>query len=195
MFKKIAILVLFSTFAYLVNGQISYNFKNFTIRDGLSQSTITSIEQDNIGTLWIGTQDGLNRFDGQQFDIFTSDNTTGLSSSYIYCSLKLKNGNLCFGTADGLSIYDVKKETFTSLLSSEVNNTTIESLTETNAGIVWFGSSKHGLVSYNQHNNQFDFNNGNQPSKRIHYLKCLDAGYLNFNNLLTLKNQSIIISR
>ncbi len=171
MFKKVAILVLFSTFAYLVNGQVSYNFKNFTIRDGLSQSTITSIAQDNIGTLWIGTQDGLNRFDGQQFDIFTSDNTTGLSSSYIYCSLKLKNGNLCFGTADGLSIYDVKKETFSSLLSSEANNTTIESLTETNAGIVWFGSSNHGLVSYNQHNNQFDFNNGNQPSKRIHYLK------------------------
>ena len=42
-------------------------FENYTIHDGLSQSTVRCIFQDETGFIWMGTQDGLNRFDGKNF--------------------------------------------------------------------------------------------------------------------------------
>lgn len=45
----------------------NFNFKNITIEDGLSQSTIKTIYQDSKGYIWIGTEDGLNRYNGYEF--------------------------------------------------------------------------------------------------------------------------------
>lgn len=152
-------------------GQVSYRFRNFSINDGLSQSSVTTIVQDEVGTLWLGTQDGLNRFDGQQFEVFTSDDTKGLASSYIHCGLKAQTGELWFGTADGISIYDPKKESFRSLLASDENNLSIESISEEHNGNIWVGSSTHGLAKYEKKTKKIAFLTGAIPSKRIHYIK------------------------
>ena len=45
----------------------NFNFKNITIEDGLSQSTIKTIYQDSKGYIWIGTEDGINRYNGYEF--------------------------------------------------------------------------------------------------------------------------------
>jgi len=74
------IIILLSLDSY---AQINYRFRNYTINDGLSQSSATTIIQDDLNALWIGTQDGLNRYDGKSFEIFTSDETEGLESEYI----------------------------------------------------------------------------------------------------------------
>lgn len=130
--------------------QVSYRFRNFSINDGLSQSSVTTIVQDEVGTLWLGTQDGLNRFDGQQFEVYTSDDTPGLASSYIHCGLKDQFGELWFGTADGISVYNPKKENFRSLLASDDNNLSIEGISEEHNGNIWVGSSTHGLAKYDR---------------------------------------------
>jgi class 3 adenylate cyclase/ligand-binding sensor domain-containing protein/predicted metal-dependent HD superfamily phosphohydrolase len=176
--KRLSTFVILIAIASNVLSQVSYRFNNFTIRDGLSQSTITSIIQDRIGTLWIGTQDGLNRFDGQQFDVYTADNTKGLSSSYIYSSAKLHNGNLCFGTSDGLVLFSAITETFSSILSEEENNIAVESITEMSDGTIWFGSTKYGLTSYNPASKKIGYNYGNKQSNRIHYLKDVSESKL-----------------
>ena len=96
--KKYLLYLLFWLFCMPIMAQKELRFRNFTISDGLSQSSVTTIVQDNLNALWIGTQDGLNRYDGKSFEIFTSDITEGLESEYIQCSAIDDKGNLWFGT-------------------------------------------------------------------------------------------------
>ncbi|MBS0487957.1 MAG: hypothetical protein JSS13_11490, partial [Proteobacteria bacterium] len=53
-----------------VPGVIDVRFRTYSTGDGLSQATAMAMAQDNTGFLWIGTQDGLNRFDGYGFKVY-----------------------------------------------------------------------------------------------------------------------------
>ncbi|MFY8326703.1 two-component regulator propeller domain-containing protein [Pseudoalteromonas sp. ZZD1] len=78
-------------------------FKHYSIEEGLSQSVVFNIEQDELGFMWFATQDGLNRFDGNRFDVFKTSvkNTNSLTNNYIY-PLSLDNQNtLYIGTRHG----------------------------------------------------------------------------------------------
>jgi len=74
MLKNFASLVLFQifiSFAFILSGQDNYaSFDRITIMDGLSQSSVYCILQDNKGFLWFGTRDGLNKYDGYTFKSF-----------------------------------------------------------------------------------------------------------------------------
>ncbi len=82
---------------------------------GLSNNMVNSIEQDQLGLMWIGTTDGLNSYDGTQFTKYKknfNDIYNGLINSYI---LKVKTdlkGNILIATDKGLSIYNPKTEKF-----------------------------------------------------------------------------------
>ncbi|MGI1988234.1 EAL domain-containing protein [Shewanella glacialipiscicola] len=89
--------------------------QSFGVPQGLSQSTVTSIVQDHDGYLWIGTFNGLNRFDGKNFKHFyANDARTGLPSSFIRSLLVDDKGALYVGTDNGLVVYDKRQESFTS---------------------------------------------------------------------------------
>jgi ligand-binding sensor domain-containing protein len=68
------LLLFFSLFFLSLGYSQKYNFKNYTVEDGLAQSQINDINQDNKGYLWVGTESGLSRFDGQNFVNFSIDN-------------------------------------------------------------------------------------------------------------------------
>ena len=78
-------------------------FKKLTIKEGLSQSTINTITQDQFGFIWFGTQDGLNRYDGAEVVHFKhqikKENT--LSSSYILDAYEDSKGILWVTTQNG----------------------------------------------------------------------------------------------
>lgn len=150
--------------------QNAYRFRNYTINDGLSQSAVTAIVQDEFGALWIGTQDGLNRFDGQTFENFTSDNTKGLESEYITCALKAKSGLLWFGTANGLTCYNPYKETFTAYQRSDKFSLQVENLTEDNAGNIWFGTTTNGLFYLPKNGKTILPCAAKLPSQKIHFV-------------------------
>ena len=63
----------------------NFNFKNITIEDGLSQSTVKTIYQDIKGYIWVGTDAGLNRYNGYEFKQYKHDeyNKNSISHNYI----------------------------------------------------------------------------------------------------------------
>ena len=94
-------------------------FEHLNIEDGLSQNAGLAIFQDSRGYLWIGTQDGLNRYDGYGFKIYKHDPDDPNSISYnSFLSMgEDKNGSLWIGTwGSGLNRYNPATETFTRYL-------------------------------------------------------------------------------
>lgn len=85
-------------FATAQNNQL----RAYTLKDGLPQSQVNAITQDDLGYLWIGTQGGgIARFDGISFKVWNEKN--GLGSNYIQ-TLKFYKGTLYVGTTQGLSV-------------------------------------------------------------------------------------------
>ncbi len=80
-------------------------FKTFSVESGLSQSMLLSIEQDNNGVIWLGTNNGgITTYDGSSYDYITIKDS--LADNIVYCIEKDKKGNLWIGTNNGLSIFD-----------------------------------------------------------------------------------------
>lgn len=90
--------------------QYKYNFKNFKHK-GI-EATTTSITQDNKGLMWIGTQNGLTKFDGYESTMFENEpnNTSSLSSNFIISLSVDLTGNIWVGTNYGLNIIKATDE-------------------------------------------------------------------------------------
>ena len=89
------------------------NAQTYGVPEGLSQSTVTSIVEDNDGYIWIGTLNGLNRFDGKEFkQYFANDGSSGLPSSFIKSLLFSKGGLLIVGTDKGVVIFNEISDKF-----------------------------------------------------------------------------------
>lgn len=158
----------------LTHAQLNYRFRNLSISEGLSQSSITTILQDDVGTLWLGTQDGLNRFDGHQFEVFTSDDTKGLESEYIQCSRKDKSGNLWFGTTNGLTKYDPKQEAFKTYSIGAKSPLSVISIDESANGDLWLGTLTQGLTVWSKKTQKISIVKTGVASKNIPYVKVLN---------------------
>jgi PAS domain S-box-containing protein len=89
-------------------------FKHLTINDGLSYSWANTIIQDKYGFIWIGTDDGLNRYDGNNFHVYKNDkqDINSISSSTITKIFEDSRGVLWIGTTKGLDIYDKQNDRF-----------------------------------------------------------------------------------
>lgn len=107
--------LLFTIFLIFVNTGIHARllpdkFTRITVEHGLSQRTAWTIVQDKYGFIWIGTQDGLNRFNGLNFKIFDSQNCPILKSSAINDLMIEENGDLIICTSKGIYRYNYIKD-------------------------------------------------------------------------------------
>src|SRR4051812_11249054 len=79
----------------------SYRIRSWKAEDGLPQNSVTSILQTRDGYLWLGTFNGLTRFDGVQFTVQVPENTPGLPSNRILALFEDHDGALVIGTEAG----------------------------------------------------------------------------------------------
>lgn len=128
-------------------GGDDFRFKRYSLEEGLSQGSVFAIEQDRRGFLWIGTQDGLNRFDGNTFTVFNHIpfDTTSLSCNRVTSLAADDYGNLWVGTGHGLNVMAPGEETFTRYLHEPSSHAgtgvdNIKCLHADSRGFIWIGT-------------------------------------------------------
>ncbi len=86
----------------------------YSMRDGLSHNYATCLLQDSQGLLWVGTESGLNKFDGYQFTIYQENplDSNSLSNNNITCLWEEKQQRLWVGSTTGLELFDLKTGKF-----------------------------------------------------------------------------------
>lgn len=137
--------------------------EHISIGEGLSNVNSNVIIQDKFGFLWIGTNDGLNRYDGYEFKVYKNvpGNSSTLINNEIWDIAEDKKGNLWIATRDGVSYFDRlqnkfrnydldsltigKPEQFPKSISAHVDKN----------GQVWIGSIWGGILKYNPEINEF----------------------------------------
>ncbi|HTF04344.1 MAG TPA: two-component regulator propeller domain-containing protein, partial [Bacteroidia bacterium] len=82
-------------------------FSHLDQKQGLSQNTATAFLQDRDGFIWVGTQDGLNRYDGYAFTVYRTvpNDTNSLCDNFILSLAEDNDGTIWIGTRNGLCAY------------------------------------------------------------------------------------------
>lgn len=137
----------------------SYQFSKYSVDQGLPQQYVYSLNQDDNGFIWIGTGDGLAKFDGIDFTNYT--NVDGLAENFVTCSTQDSNGVIWTGHNKG-SISKISNGKIESVLSDSLLNSKITSLFIDFEGSLW-ASSQNGYVirinpkgKVSKHNLYFD---------------------------------------
>ena len=151
-------------------------FNQISIEQGLSQSIVECVIQDTRGFIWIGTEDGVNMYDGYRCRIIRNDpdDPNSLSYNQVLSICEDRHGYIWFGTFHGgLNRYDPVTERFTLYLhddadSASLSHNSINSIYETRAGDLWIGTDD-GLNRYDRDADRFttfrnDPKNPNSPS-------------------------------
>lgn len=127
-------------------------FESLSLDAGLSQSVVMALWQDRQGFLWVGTQDGLNRYDGAAFRVFKNDplDPHSLSSNFINAIVEDAEGFLWIGTSGGLNRYDPRTERFTRYFHdpddpNSLRSDAIAKLLLAPDGALWIGTNGGGL--------------------------------------------------
>jgi signal transduction histidine kinase/ligand-binding sensor domain-containing protein/DNA-binding response OmpR family regulator len=139
------------------------NFEHLSVEEGLSANTVLAILQDSRGFLWIGTYDGLNRYDGYKFIVYknSTEDTTSISDNKIRALCEDKKGNLWIGTwAGGLNKFNRDKEEFKHYRYNPDNPSGISSdgifaLCIDETGNLWIGTEDSGVDYFNPENETF----------------------------------------
>jgi len=118
----------------------------FTPDDGLSNSHINQIYQDTKGYIWIATENGLNKFNGYDFEVFLSvpDDSTSIRGNYVSCVFEDSRGLFWVSTSYGLLQYDQSKNTFSPFQISDSD----ESYKERRASCIMEDRSHNLWISF-----------------------------------------------
>ena len=184
--KKInIILILVCIFSCLkistsyANIRESFNFKNITIEDGLSQSTVETIYQDSKGYIWIGTNDGLDRYNGYEFKHYKHDkyDKNSIANNYIVDIIEDKNEYIWVSTIGGLSRINPDKDEIKNYYSKEdsgnLSNSNLWQLLCTKDNRL-IASTIDGLNVYDKNKDKFTrilYKEGELPSQYIYSLE------------------------
>ena len=161
---KLSLLFIVFLFLSLFSIGQTVRFNKLSIKDGLSQSSILTLLEDDKGFIWAGTQDGLNRYDGYHFKTYKHriDDKHSLSNSFINSIKQDPNSlQIWIGTQNGgLNRFDPKTETFYTFPKSNIlSQVDIQELAIDKNGSVWFTTQNSGLYHYWPSNDKLEKHN------------------------------------
>lgn len=152
------IILLIFLFVSQMQGKIfpDFWFEHITIAEGLSQNYITAIEQDKNGFIWIGTKNGLNKYDGYEMTVYNhiQNDSTSIPNNYIVNIYLDSKDNLWIGTNSGLCKYIAEEDLFKlfnfETIDTPHTNYNISSIFEDDNGLLWVGTEEGLLISIDQ---------------------------------------------
>ena len=124
-------------------------FQHLNDAHGLSNNRVWAITQDKYGLIWIGGNDGLNRFDGYKVDVYRNEpgNKNSLPENFVRCLFTDSHGVVWIGTANGLAYYDSRSNSFQSFFQDSTDENSlpgnnISTIKEDVYGILWIGTNE-----------------------------------------------------
>lgn len=132
-----------------------FHFRHYNIENGVSSNNISTLFQDQKGYIWIGTENGLNRFDGNQFTLYQKNNPlySNFHANSINTICETTDKKLWLGTDNGVFIYNQVKDTFTPFVKQTSDKTSITSwithIIQDKAGNIWIATHKQGIFLFN----------------------------------------------
>jgi ligand-binding sensor domain-containing protein len=140
----------FRNFGFAQKPQTPFIFKQFKDGNGTQTNIVSCFLEDTDGFLWVGTADGLKRFDGTDFTIFKNekDNPNSLAHNEIEALCEDNSGKIWIGSGQGISYFDKKLNKFFNLKEFNKSNHICFNIVCNNQGDVWFSIRKLGLFHY-----------------------------------------------
>lgn len=214
-FKKFITAILFVSVSLCLQSNIysqedEIKFSHLTVEDGLTSNGVTQIIQDRNGFVWLGTYNGLTRFDGYNFKAFLPEpnNPKSISNHSIWALEQDNLGNIWCGTQDGLNKYNPVTEQFIRFKNNpsqprSISNDHIYSIFKDKQGTLWIGTL-NGLNKFNPSTNDFTVIMqvaGTPNPDALNSVLCIQEdkdGYLwlgTWNGLIKMQKDGTIISR
>ena len=146
----------------IAQGQnLDVDFEHLSVREGLSQVTAYTVYEDHYGFIWIGTDDGLNRYDGYDFRIFQNNpqDPNSLSNNTVNAIIEDEAGHLWIGTDRGLSLLNRATGEFKNFLfdfhdNKSLSSNTIWSMALDKDQNLWIGTA-NGLNRFEPNDSTF----------------------------------------
>lgn len=121
----------------------AYQFKNYSVDNGIAQPYVYTINQDKNGYLFIGTGDGMYKYDGVAFKAFNKED--GLAENFVTASYQDNSRNLWLGHYEGSVTYYDGKKFKKPIITSKFSKSPIYSIVEDDKGYVWFATQNDGV--------------------------------------------------
>jgi ligand-binding sensor domain-containing protein len=143
-----------------------YVLDNWQVSEGLPQASALAIARTPDGYLWVGTQEGVARFDGVRFTVFDANNEPAFSDNYVSALLVDRAARLWIGTAAGVVVLENGRFTaFTRI--GQLEHAYVRSIAEGSAGQIWVGTESGLFEIGGGRALSFSVANG-LPDNRIH---------------------------
>lgn len=173
------------------NPYLDIKFRNITTKEGLSSNSVQACLLDSYGFMWIGTQTGLNRYDGTSVKVFNynSSDSCSIGDGFIWSIYEDSENILWIGTnSGGLNKYDRVTERFTRFMhktedSNSITSNAVRCITEDGDKNLWL-STENGINKFDRKTQKF----------RRYFRSETDSHTISSNNSITIfKDKSGII--
>ena len=144
---------------WAIDANLVYYFTHLDNRHGLSENCVKSIAQDRLGFVWLGTKNGLDRYDGRQLKHYSVDDAaSGRGNHNISALMEDAEGQLWVGTDKGVFVFNPVSEAFTSFDESSQDGIQIRNwiaqIAQDKSGRIWIVSPGEGVFCYDRRQNR-----------------------------------------